>query len=73
MGTNDKLTFNQYVDKAFWALMIAVAGYASVQLKNTSDSIAKLNEKMAVVIVQLSIQTEVAKDHETRIRRLETP
>lgn len=67
------MSLNQYVDKAFWALLIAVVSYASIQLRNTSESIAKLNEKMAVVIIQISGQIDITKDHEYRIRKLESP
>lgn len=66
-----RLNFGHLVDRVFWGLMTSVAIYAASQIRDMSNSIASLNEKMAVVIVQLS-DTERRLDAQSRrIEKLE--
>jgi len=66
------MTFRYFVDKAFWALLVASACYVGSQISGATTSINSLNEKMATVITQLSAQNEMAKDHESRLRTIES-
>ena len=48
----------QWLDRLLWALLTAVAGYASTQLRDMSSAIQALNQNVAVVINQVSTQKE---------------
>lgn len=65
------MSFDAFVDKAFWALMIAIAGYGVAQIQAAAGSINELNAKMAVVIERITNQQQNIFDHENRLRKLE--
>lgn len=59
------------IDKALMGLLVSVAGFVASEIQSASRSISELNEKVAVIITQLSGSVETIKDHENRIRNLE--
>lgn len=62
---------NQVLDKAFWALLLAIASYATTYVKDMSVSVQELNKNVAVVMQQLQAQDKLLERHETRLERLE--
>lgn len=59
-----RLEFGQFVDKVFWSVIIVIAGY-------TARSINELNEKIAIVITQVSFQEKRIDGQEARLQSLE--
>lgn len=51
------MDFEKFVDKLFWVMLLGIGGYAAQSLSN-------LNEKIAIVITQVSV-------HESRLNHLE--
>lgn len=65
------MDFSKFMDRVLWGLLVAVGAYCASQIQNATTSINSLNEKMAVVISQMSTQSKSIDDHEARIRALE--
>lgn len=66
-----RMDFGHWVDRVFWGLMVAVALYASTQLRSLSESVSNLNEKMAVVVVKLNYSEERQNTTDRRVDKLE--
>ncbi len=49
-----RLSFSQFVDKAFWGLMTASAIYIATQVRDLSKSVNALNLNVAVMLVQMA-------------------
>lgn len=62
---------DHWIDRIFWALIIAVATYMATQLERVSNSVSELNVKLSVYIAKSDSQTITIQDHESRIRKLE--
>ena len=69
MKQEDKL--GHWIDRGLWALICAVAVYASNRLDRVTASIDELNVKLSVYIAKSDVQTITIQDHESRIRKLE--
>ena len=67
------MTFEHFVDKIMWGLMISIAGYGASQIQSATSSINELNSKMSVMIEKIAYQSKNVEDHELRIRALEHP
>lgn len=65
------MSLEKLIDRAFWALTIAVCTYGVSQMQQATQSINELNAKMAVVIEKIAVQTKSVEDHELRLRKLE--
>lgn len=66
------MTFDHFIDKILWALMVAVGGYGASQIQLATTSINELNSQVKVLIEKVSVQNKFIDDHEQRLRRLET-
>ena len=65
------ISFEKFIDKVFWALLLGVVSYGVGQVRSVTDSINELNTKMSVVILQLSNQSKILDSHEQRLLFLE--
>ena len=59
-----RLIFGDFVDKAFWLLICGFLGWIAL-------SVTSLNEKMAVVITQISYEQQLNHEQDVRIREIE--
>lgn len=66
-----RLTFSAFIDKAFWALLLAISSYGVKFLGELSQNVAELNSKMEVMIYENHLHDYNLKDHERRITELE--
>lgn len=65
------MSFEKFLDRAIWTIMVGVAAYGATQLQSNTVAVGQLNEKLAVVISQMGMQTKSIEDHEARLRVLE--
>ena len=70
-GGEQRFDFGHFVDRSFWALLTAAALYSASTMQQLSKSVTELNEKMAVVVSQLSDQSRRADAQDRRLERLE--
>ena len=59
-----RIVFGDFVDRLFWLLLIGVSGYGVRQIQNLNNSVAMLNQNMAIVMYQIPDQSK-------RIERIE--
>jgi|WetSurMetagenome_2_1015567.scaffolds.fasta_scaffold423072_2 hypothetical protein len=60
----NRMVFGDFVDKVFW---LVISGF----LFWIAMSITALNEKIAVIVTQISYESKVNAEHETRLKELE--
>lgn len=71
MRVSDDKKVQHWIDRAFWALLSAVALYVGSQMEKLSTSVNELNIKLSVYIQKSDLQAKSLDDHEARIRSLE--
>lgn len=65
-----RFTWEQFVDKAFWMLLISIAGYATTRFDKMTDSLQALNEKMAVVVTKVAEHDKRLDQHDLEIQAI---
>lgn len=58
-----------YVDRVFWLLIALIIGYAAKQLEKLGASVDDLNQKMAVIVMQVGThekRLDVIESHANR-------
>lgn len=60
----DAKRVDRYLDKAFWVMLLGIAGWVGTSMGKLTDSVDSLNIKMAVMITNV-------QSHEERFRTLE--
>lgn len=63
---------DKIIEKAFWALLIGVSSFGVSYLREMSNNLGLLNEKISVIVSQVSEHTAEIKEHAHRIELLET-
>lgn len=66
-----RMTFGDYVDKTFAAILIFICGYVATQITAVQKDLKELNKNLAVTINQVSNQKETINKLESRVLRLE--
>jgi hypothetical protein len=66
-----RLSFEKFVDKAFWLLLVLIANSIASKVTRIDRNISELNEKLAVAVTKASSETEHAKAVEKRVEVLE--
>ena len=59
--------FNKFI----WFVIAGAVTFSAKKVNDMSNSIASLNEKVAIVMIWQSDKTGALKDHEARLRELE--
>jgi hypothetical protein len=66
-----KTDLNELIRTGFIGIITGLAGVGVDEFRGMSAEMAALNQKMAVVVNQVTQQDKASDDHEKRIRRLE--
>lgn len=64
--------FDSFFDKLAWGAITAIGLYAATLLKDMGASINNLNTNNAVFIERMNTTAENLRDHDTRIKELES-
>jgi hypothetical protein len=65
------MDFNQFVQWAFYGLLSGAVIVAVNILKHLSESVDKLNERVAIIIEKVSLHEKRLDKHEEKIEELE--
>jgi hypothetical protein len=68
---SERTTFSAFIDKAFWALLIAVLGFGVRFIGMLSKNVMELNNKLEVVIVETRFQARELSDLDARVAAIE--
>lgn len=71
MGLEKRLTFNQFVDKLFWVLIMILVKKISEEAGAINHNIQILNEKMAVLVTTVANQDKRMDGLDRRIDGIE--
>lgn len=66
-----RMSFGHFADKLLWFLMTATSMYVATQIRDLGKSFTELNEKVAVIIYQISEGSRRTDNLEKRVERLE--
>lgn len=66
-----RMTFGDYVDKTFAAILISICAYVATQITAVQKDLKELNKNLAVTINQVSNQKESINELKIRVLRLE--
>jgi len=60
---SERANFQDFVNKVFWALLVAAVAYGAHQISSATDAVAKLNTSVEIIISRA-----VSRDDLDRIR-----
>jgi len=63
-----RMTFANFVDRAFWTLLLAIIGFGVKFLGELSTNVRELNSKIEAVIFESRVHETEIGDHEVRLQ-----
>lgn len=67
-----KLDLEHLFQKTVWAVLVGLCAFGVKKVSDVSDSITILNQNVAVILTNLGQDKEEIKDHEQRLRVIES-